>query len=155
MTTTRIRWQVRAPRATVYRLLLDAEAVRQWMVPTGMTSEVHEFDAREGGVYRISLTYDEPTGTGKTTAQTDTFHGHFARLVPDEQVVQIVEFETDDPAMRGEQTITYTLTDIEGGTEIDAVHAGLPDGVAPEDNELGYRMSLTKLATLAETGTVG
>lgn len=143
---------MRAPRATVYRLLLDAEAVRQWMVPTGMTSEVHEFDAREGGAFRISLTYDEPTGTGKSTAQTDTFRGLFARLVPDEQVVQIVEFETADPAMGGQQTITYTLTDIDGGTEIAAVHDGLPAGVAPEDNELGYRMSLTKLAALAETG---
>lgn len=37
-----------------------------------MTSRVHEFDVREGGRFRISLTYDEPTGTGKTTAHTDT-----------------------------------------------------------------------------------
>jgi hypothetical protein len=29
-----------------------------------MTSHVHEFDPREGGSFRISLTYDEPTGTG-------------------------------------------------------------------------------------------
>ncbi|MFB8280586.1 SRPBCC family protein [Nocardia colli] len=154
MTTTRIRWHVRAPRSTVYRLLLDADAVRRWMVPTGMTSEVHEFDAREGGAFRISLTYDEPTDTGKTSAQTDTFHGHFARLVPDQQVVQIVEFETDDPAVRGEQTITYTLIDADGGTDVDAVHENLPAGVAPEDNDLGWRISLSKLAALAEGGTI-
>ena len=42
------------------------------MVPDGMTSQVHEFDAREGGAFRISLTYDTPTGIGKTTAHTDT-----------------------------------------------------------------------------------
>jgi len=47
------------------------------MVPTGMTSQVHAFDPREGGSFRISLTYDEPTATGKTTAQTDTYHGRF------------------------------------------------------------------------------
>lgn len=119
-----------------------------------MTSEVHEFDVREGGAFRISLTYDEPTETGKTTARTDTFHGHFARLVPDEQVVQIVEFETDDPTIRGEQTITYTLTDADGGTDIDAVHDNLPAGVPPEDNDLGWRMSLAKLAALAEAGVI-
>jgi len=56
------------------------------MVPTGMTSHVHAFDAREGGSFRISLTYDAPTGTGKTTAHTDTFHGRFVKLVPNEQV---------------------------------------------------------------------
>jgi uncharacterized protein YndB with AHSA1/START domain len=53
----------------VYRALLDAPAVATWMVPTGMTSHVHAFDAREGGSFRISLTYDAPMGTGKTTAR--------------------------------------------------------------------------------------
>ena len=62
---------------------------------------------REGGTFRISLTYDLPTTTGKTDSQTDSFHGTFVRLVPDAEVVQVVEFETDDPAMAGEMTITY------------------------------------------------
>ncbi|WP_069164404.1 SRPBCC family protein [Nocardia altamirensis] len=154
MATTRLHWHVQAPKATVYRLILDADAVRQWMVPTGMTSEVHEFDAREGGAFRISLTYDNPTEAGKTTAQTDTFHGRFARLVPDEEVVQLVEFETDDPTVTGEQTITYALSDADGGTDIAAAHEGLPDGVSAEDNEIGWRMSLTKLAALAENRAV-
>ena len=44
-------------------------------------------------------------------AQTDTFHGRFVRLVPDAEVVQEVEFETDDPAMQGAMTITYSLSD--------------------------------------------
>jgi uncharacterized protein YndB with AHSA1/START domain len=83
---------VKAPRAMVYRALLDARAVATWKVPTGMTSHVHAFDAREGGCFRVSLTYDEPTGTGKTTAHTDTYHGHFVKLVPNEQVVEMVEF---------------------------------------------------------------
>lgn len=77
MSSTRISHRVNAPRSTVYRALLDAHAVATWMVPTGMTSHVHAFDPREGGSFRISLTYDAPTGTGKTTAHTDTFHGRF------------------------------------------------------------------------------
>src|SRR4051812_10412662 len=109
MSSTRLSRRVNAPRARVYRALLDAQAVATWMVPTGMTSHVHAFEAREGGSFRISLTYDAPTGTGKTTAQTDTFHGRFVKLVPDEQVVEVVEFETADPAMRGEMTISFTL----------------------------------------------
>jgi uncharacterized protein YndB with AHSA1/START domain len=117
-----------------------------------MTSHVHEFEPREGGSFRISLTYDAPTETGKTTAHTDTYHGRFVKLVPDEQVVEVVEFETTDPAMQGEMTITTTLTDVDGGTEILAVHDGLPRGVSPADNETGWRMSLAKLAALVETG---
>lgn len=120
------------------------------MVPTGMTSHVHAFDAREGGAFRISLTYDAPTGTGKTSAHTDTYHGRFVKLVPDEQVVEVVEFETDDPAMRGEMTITIGLAEVEGGTVVSAVHDGLPPGVSTADNELGWSFSLAKLAALVE-----
>jgi uncharacterized protein YndB with AHSA1/START domain len=150
VSSTRIRYHVNAPRAIVYRALLDARAVATWMVPTGMTSHVHEFDAREGGAFRISLTYDAQTGAGKTTADTDTHHGRFVKLVPDEQVVEVVEFETADPALRGEMTITITLADADGGTEILAVHDGLPPGVPAADNEAGWRSSLAKLAALVE-----
>ena len=152
MSTTRISRHVNAPRAAVYRALIDVRAVATWMVPTGMTGHVHAFDPREGGAFRISLTYDAPTETGKTTAHTDTYHGRFVKLVPDEQVVEVLEFETTDPAMQGEMTITTTLTDADGGTEILAGHDGLPRGVSPADNELGWRMSLTKLAAFVEAG---
>ncbi len=122
------------------------------MVPTGMSSQVHDFEPREGGWFRISLTYDAPTGTGKTTAQTDTYHGRFVRLVPDEQVVEVVEFETADPALRGEMTITIALADADGATDVLAVHDGLPRGLSPADNEAGWRSSLAKLAALVERG---
>ena len=101
---------------------------------------------------RISLTYDEPTGTGKTSAQTDTYHGRFVRLVTDEQIVEVVEFETSNPALQGEMTITFTLVDAGGGTDVLAVHDSLPPGVPPADNETGWRSSLAKLAALVERG---
>jgi uncharacterized protein YndB with AHSA1/START domain len=142
---------VKAPRANVYRALLDARAVATWMVPTGMTSHVHAFDAREGASFRISLTYDEPTGTGKTTAHTDTYHGRFVKLVTNEQVVEVVEFETTDPDLLGEMTITISLTDAAGGgTDVLAVHDALPPGVLIADNEAGWREALAKLAALVE-----
>ena len=150
--TTRLRQHVNAPREAVYRALLDAQAVTTWMVPDGMTSQVHEFEPREGGPFRISLTYDTPTETGKTTAHTDTYHGHFLKLVPNEQVVQVMEFETTDPAMSGEMTVTFLLRDADGGTEVLATHENVPPGIAPEDNEIGWRMSLEKLAKLVEAG---
>ncbi len=115
-----------------------------------MTCHVHAFDAREGGSFRISLTYDQPTGTGKTTAHTDTYRGRFAKLVPNERVVEVDEFETEDPALRGEMTITITLADADGGTSLLAVHDGLPPGVSSADNETGWRMALAKLAAFVE-----
>jgi uncharacterized protein YndB with AHSA1/START domain len=150
VSSTRIRQHIAAPRARVYRALLDPEEVANWMVPNGMTSRVHAFDAREGGSFRISLTYDEPTGTGKTTEHTDTYHGRFVELVPDQRVVEELEFETPNPAMQGEMRITFTLADARGGTDLLAEHDQLPPGLSPADNEVGWRMSLGKLARLVE-----
>jgi hypothetical protein len=48
--------------------------------------------------------------------------------------------------------ITITLADVDGGTDILAVHDGLPPGVPTADNEAGWRSSLTKLAALVEAG---
>ncbi len=150
MASTHLTVRVAAPPAAVYRALLDAGAVASWRVPDGMTSAVHEFDAREGGRFRISLTYRAPGATGKTTAHTDTYHGRFLRLVPDRQVVELIEFETDDPSLQGEMTITTTLVESDGGTDIVVAHEGLPPGVPAEDNELGTRMALAKLAALVD-----
>jgi uncharacterized protein YndB with AHSA1/START domain len=153
MTSTQISRHIRAPRENVYRALIDPRAIPKWKVPDGMTCQIHTFDAREGGAIRVSLTYDQPTGTGKTTSHTDTYHGRFLKLVPNEQVVEVDEFETTDPALRGEMTITITLTDADGGgTDLHAVHDGLPSGVSPADNETGWQMSLAKLAALVEAG---
>ena len=150
MSSTRISRHINAPRAVVYRILLDSSTIAKWKVPDGMTCHVHSFDAREGGSLRISLTYDEPGAAGKTTAHADTYRGRFTRLVPDQQIVEVDEFETDNPELRGEMTITITLTDAHGGTMLRAEHEGLPSGVPPGDNELGWRMALDKLAALAE-----
>ncbi len=148
--TTRVRRHLNAPRDRVYRALLDASSVAKWRVPQGMKSEVHTFDAREGGGFRVSLTYESPDASGKTEANTDTYHGRFVKLVPDALVVEVLEFETSKPELQGEMTITTTLTDADGGTELLTVHEGLPDGVTEADNELGTREALDRLAALVE-----
>lgn len=150
MYATRVLRHVSATRAAVYRALLDPEAIAVWRVPAGMSSRVHEFDAREGGRFRVSLTHDEPDAAGKSAARTDTYHGHFARLVPGELVVEVMEFETADPALRGRMTMTTTLTDADGGTDVLMVHEGIPDAVPAADNETGTRMALDNLARLVE-----
>lgn len=150
MTTTRLQCQIKAPRAQVYRALIDPQAIATWMVPDGMRGHVHTFEAWEGGNFRISLTYVDPTATGKSSEQTDTYHGQFVRLVPDEQVVEVMEFETTDPTMQGEMMVTFTLTDVDEGTVLLAVHDQVPPGIAPADNELGWQMSLGKLTALVE-----
>jgi uncharacterized protein YndB with AHSA1/START domain len=148
--STQVLRHVNAPRSAVYQALLSADAIAKWRVPEGMTSRVHEFDASEGGRYRVSLTYDAPGSTGKSTSHTDTYHGHFAKLVPNEQVVEVLEFETPDAALQGTMTMTTTLSDSGDGTDVVIAHDGIPDSVPREDNETGTRMALANLANLVE-----
>jgi len=72
------------------------------------------------------------------------------KLVPNEQVVEVFEFETADPAFRGTMTMTTTLTEADGGTDIVVVHEGIPDSVPAADNEMGTRMALANLAKFVE-----
>ena len=150
MSTTRHTIWIDAPPARVYAALLDPDLIARWRVPDGMRSEIHEFDARVGGRFRVSLTYDAPDAVGKSSAHTDTYHGHFEQLVPGQRVVECVEFETDDPQMHGEMRITTELVAEGTGTRLTAVHENLPAGIPPADNEAGWHDSLTKLAMLLQ-----
>ena len=102
-------------------------------------------ERREGGSFRISLTCDTPNGTGKTAAHGDTYHGHFVELVPNEQVVEVMGLETADPQMRGEVTVTFTVSDAGGGTDVlaAACTTTCPPAAAPtitKRGEVGRRV---------------
>ena len=150
MYSTTVTRTVPADRSTVYAALLDPVAVARWRVPDGMTGEVHELQPHVGGRIRMSLTYDDPATAGKSGGATDTYTGRYAELVPDERVVEEFEFETGDPALRGMMTMTTTLTDVAGGTEVVVLHEGIPDAVPADQNEEGTRMALAHLARLVE-----
>jgi hypothetical protein len=49
-------------------------------------------------------------------------------------------------------TITTTLRDANGGTEVLAVNEDLPRGVSAADNATGWREALENLAALVEMG---
>jgi uncharacterized protein YndB with AHSA1/START domain len=151
MTQTRVVRRILAPRESVYRALVDADAVAAWRVPDTMTAVVHTFDARVGGRFRISVTYQSSLRPGKTAAATDTYHGRFVELEPNERVVEDVEFETTDQAFAGLMRITTTLADADGGTDVVILHDGIPPGVSAADNRIGTEMALDKLAGLVES----
>jgi uncharacterized protein YndB with AHSA1/START domain len=150
--STRISRTIWAPRKAVYRAFLDRDALAAWLPPETMTGHVHAFDPREGGALRMSLTYQDPQQSpgGKTTEDTDTVQGRFVELVPDEKIVWAVEFESQDPAFAGEMRVTFSLADADGGTEVSVLCEDIPRGVRLEDNEMGCRSSLQKLAAFLE-----
>lgn len=80
---------IKAPPQTVYRAFMDPKELVAWLPPEGMEGRIDEFDAREGGIYRMTLTYigsDHPIG--KSSDNADVAQGEFLELVPGKRIVQ-------------------------------------------------------------------
>lgn len=131
----------------VYGALSDPDALVAWLPPSGMMGAFEHFDLRVGGSYRLVLTYSEqPSGGGKTSADTDVVEARFVEVVPNERIVQAVDFESDDPDMAGTMTMTWSLTRLDGATRVDIVAEDVPGGISADDHAEGLRSSLANLA---------
>jgi uncharacterized protein YndB with AHSA1/START domain len=138
----------RGPAEEVYAAFLDPIALIDWLPPGELTGEIHEFDARVGGGYRMSLFYpaEERLFRGKTSDREDMVNVRFVALTPPRRIVEAVSFVTTDPAIFGEMTMIATFEEVSGGTEVTLVFKNLPPGLPAEDNEAGSRLSLEQLA---------
>jgi uncharacterized protein YndB with AHSA1/START domain len=146
--STRISAVIRAQPEELYAAFLDPAALVEWLPPAEMTGEIHEFDARVGGGYRMSLFYPpgERTFRGKTSDREDRVNVRFVELTPPRWIVEAVSFVTTDPDLVGEMVLTVTLENVPDGTEVTLAFENLPPGLRAEDNEAGARLSLEQLA---------
>ena len=71
-------------------------------------------------------------------------------LIPDGRIVQVIEFESEDPAFAGTMTVDWTLADVPGGTEVTILCENVPEGIRPDDHETGLRSTLENLAAFTE-----
>ena len=125
----------------VYRAFIEPDAMAKWSPPNGFTCTVHQFDAKEGGTFRMSF-------RNFTTGVSHSFGGEYKELVPGERLRYTDKF--DDPNLPGEMQVTVTLKPVSVGTEIAIVQEGIPDVIPPEACYLGWQDSLRNLARLVE-----
>jgi uncharacterized protein YndB with AHSA1/START domain len=132
----------------VYRAVADPDALMAWLPPEGMSGRVLEYDFREGGRYRIELTYGDAAaaGAGKTTARTDVTAGWFLSLAPGECIVQSVEFESEDASFAGEMIMTWSFEAAGARTRVTITAENVPPGISQADHDAGLRSSLENLA---------
>jgi uncharacterized protein YndB with AHSA1/START domain len=136
----------------IYQAFMDPTAVVSWLPPKGMKARIDAYDPHQGGTYRMTLAYDEPehSAPGKTSKHEDVVRGRFLELVPNQRIVQSVEFESEDPAFAGEMKMTWTLTAVPGGTEVSIRCENVPEGIRPEDHQAGFRSTLENLAAFTK-----
>jgi uncharacterized protein YndB with AHSA1/START domain len=139
---------IKAPVTRVYAALVDPQALAEWLPPQGMTGHFDYFDARPGGSYRMTLTYaDAHASGGKSGDNSDVVQARFVEIARDDRVVQAVDFQSDDPSFAGTMTMTWTVSEEDGGTRVDMTADDVPPGISAEDHLAGMKSSLSNLAT--------
>ena len=139
--TIRLHRVIKAPPERVYRAFTTPEAMVKWLPPHGFAAQVHEFDARVGGRYRMSF-------INFSANSQNSFGGEFLELVPDQRIRHTDRFE--DPNLPGEMITTVELKAVFCGTELNVVQEGVPDMIPEEACYLGWQESLQLLALLVE-----
>ncbi len=149
--TDRASLLIHADRERVFAALTDPEALVQWLPPRGMRGRFERFDMRNGGSYRLVLTYDDAAGApGKTSAHSDVSEVRIARIIPEERIVQEVDFESDDPAFQGTMQMEWSLRSGSEGTTVEFEARDVPEGVRARDHAEGLTSSLSNLASYLE-----
>src|SRR5215475_9389389 len=83
--------------------------------------------------------------SGKTVSRHDS-----SNLRPQTRIVQAITFDSPDPTVAGEMSMTVTFEERDSGTEVTILFEQIPPGIRPEDNDAGTRSSLEKLARYVE-----
>lgn len=110
------------------------------------------FDFREGGVYRMRLSYKEQVHTpAKSSEHSDDVEVRFLELVAGKRIVQAVTFNTDRREYSGEMKITWTLEEVKRGTKVTVSCENVPEGIQPDDHEAGLTSTLENLAAFTES----
>ena len=125
---------IAAPPPTIYGALVDRDALLAWLPPEGMTGEILEFDPHPGGAFRMALHYDRG-GEGKTTENTDVVDSEFVEFVPDERVVWLVRFKSEDPAFRGTMRMVWDLEPVPEGTRVIVLAEYVPEVIKKADQD--------------------
>lgn len=143
---------IKASPKRVFQALTDPKAIEVWQVPGNMTGKVHNYKFEVGGGYEMSLYYpqEEKKMKGKTNDKEDRFTTAFVEIIPNEKIVEIVSFDTQDPDFQEKMTTEVILEPIDDNTMVTFLFRNIPRGIKPEDNEAGTISSLKKLAEYVE-----
>jgi uncharacterized protein YndB with AHSA1/START domain len=112
-----------------------------------MKGTMLHFDFREGGSYRMRLTYtDLDHAEGKTSDDSDEVEVRLTRIEKERTIEQEITFQSDDPAYAGSMCMVWTFQPEESGTLVTVRAENVPPGIRQEDHIAGMNSSLTKLS---------
>ena len=124
-----------ASREKVFAAWTEEALIKQWFCPQeGMTVPVAEFDAREGGTYRLVVEDAE----GKTYSPS----GVYEKVVTDEQLIFSWKWADSELITR----VTIELRALgDNETELTLTHEGFPETEIRDRHIQGWEGCLAKL----------
>jgi uncharacterized protein YndB with AHSA1/START domain len=132
---------LKADPEKVFRAFTTADAMAAWLPPYGFLCQVHQLDAKVGGVYKMTF-------INFTTGNGHSFGGKYLEIKPNEFIKYSDVF--DDPNLPGEMITTVSFKKSVGGTELKVTQEGIPDMIPVDMCYLGWQDSLDKLMRLVE-----
>ncbi|TSB47924.1 SRPBCC domain-containing protein [Alkalicoccobacillus porphyridii] len=143
---------IHAAPEEVYSAFIHPEKLMIWLPPEGMTGSIDAFDAREGGMYKMTLTYHDldETTSGKSSDNTDVVQAEFLTIIPNHKIVQAIIFDSEDPAFAGKMIQTWLFEPFSEGTKVNIICENVPEGIRKEDHDEGLRSTLENLAEFME-----
>ncbi len=139
-----------APAKAIASAFADPRALERWLPPGDMTGEMLHFDFRDGGSYRMRLTYAEPIAQGKTTEDSDEVEVRIVRVEDERKIEQEVTFNSEDPLFSGVMRMIWTFAPRNDGTMVQVQARDVPAGITPADHQAGLASSLQNLASFVE-----
>jgi uncharacterized protein YndB with AHSA1/START domain len=125
--------------------------MERWLPPNGMTGKMLAFDFRDGGSYRMRLTYAErDRGHGKTSEDADEMVVRLTRIVQGRSIEQAVDFVSEDPAFAGTMRMTWTMAADGDRMRVTVRAEDVPAGIRAEDHVAAMTASLEQLAGFVE-----
>jgi uncharacterized protein YndB with AHSA1/START domain len=139
---------IKATPDVIYNAFVTPENLAAWLPPEGARGEIEHFDPRQGGRFKIILTFSATPG--KSSRHSDVVEGRFLQLLPGKRIVQAVEFVSDRLEFAGTMTMNWSLSTTPDGTLVTVVAEDVPIGISRADHELGMASTLENLARFVE-----
>jgi uncharacterized protein YndB with AHSA1/START domain len=132
-----------APRARVFRALVDADELARWWGPSGFTTPSLDFEPREGRPYRIEM--QPPEG------EAFYLRGEFREVDPPKRLAYTFIWEDPDPDDQ-ETLVTLALGELGESTRLTLDQGPFATGSRLELHHDGWSDSFERLRAVLGAG---
>ncbi len=130
----------KAERSRVFDALTKPEQLAQWFGPEGCTCPDAQSDARVGGAYCLPIVGGD--------CEVHTVTGEYLVVEPPERLEMTWAWIQDDGNPGDRMVVTFTLTEKDGGTELELHQVDFVDEEIRDKHSFGWSSSFEDLDKL-------